>query len=70
MRHLDPCPHCPGTMRKYCTRTKGKLRTRYLKCDRCKTTDQEVFRVDERGRAIFESCTPMGTSPLHLHRHP
>ncbi len=64
MRHLDPCPHCPGTMRKYCTRTKGKLRTRYLKCDRCETTDQEVFRVDDRGRPIFECITPAGTSNI------
>lgn len=62
MRHLDPCK-CGGIMRKYCTRTKGRNRTRYLKCDRCSETAQEVFRVDERGRPMFAAfITPSGNN--------
>lgn len=64
MRHLDLC-HCGGTMRKYCTRTKGKLRTRYLKCDQCGATDQEVFRVDDQGRPVFvANSTPLGNNDV------
>lgn len=66
MRHLDPCPTCQaGTMRKYCTKTKGRNRTRYLKCDACSQHGQEVFRVDAMGRPIFSVCfTPPGNSPM------
>ena len=46
-------------MRKYCTRTKGRVRTRYLKCDRCTNTDVEKFHVDHLGRQVFvTSFTP------------
>ncbi len=54
MRHLDPC-HCGGTMKRYATKTLGRVRTRYLKCDRCEATDQEVFYVDDRGRPLYAS---------------
>lgn len=59
MRHLDPCD-CGGVMRQYTTKTKGRIRTRYLKCDRCKTRDVERFFVDKQGRPVFAPCV---TSP-------
>lgn len=52
MRHLDPCP-CSGTMLRYATKTKGRVRTRYLKCDRCQEHGVERFYLDERGRPVF-----------------
>ena len=68
MRHLDPCADCDtGTMLKYCTRTKGHIRRRYLKCNGCGQCGQEVFRVDELGRQIFTSClTPSGKNGLEF----
>ncbi len=70
MRHLDPC-HCGGTMKRYATKTLGRVRTRYLKCDRCEATDQEVFYVDDRGRPLYASTfTRRINGTLHLHRHP
>ena len=66
MRHLDPCPTChTGTMRKYCTKTKGRNRSRYLKCDQCDEHGQEVFRVDALGRPLLStSFTPLGNSEM------
>lgn len=55
MRHLDPCD-CGGVMRQYTTKTKGRIRTRYLRCDRCKSRDVERFYVDKQGRPVFAPC--------------
>lgn len=55
MRHLDPCT-CGGVMRQYTTKTKGRIRTRYLRCDHCKTCDVERFYVDKQGRPVFAEC--------------
>ena len=61
MRSLDRCEHCQvGRMKVYTTRTIGVSRIRYLKCDHCHTTDQEVLRVDELGRSIILT---VGTFP-------
>lgn len=58
MRHLDPCT-CGGTMRQYATKTKGRVRTRYLKCDGCKKRDVERFYVDSQGRPVFAPCVTL-----------
>lgn len=58
MRHLDLCT-CGGVMRQYTTKTKGRIRTRYLKCDRCKTRDVERFYVDKQGRPVFAPCVTL-----------
>lgn len=55
MRHLDLC-NCGGVMRQYTTKTKGRIRTRYLRCDRCKSCDVERFYVDKQGRPVFATC--------------
>ena len=69
-QHLDRCEQCEGgRFRRYCTRTFGNNRTRYLKCDKCGETDQEVFKVDHFGRVVIY---PFGSTPpgTELSRHP
>ena len=49
MRSGDKCD-CGGTMRTYRTITRGARRTRYLRCDRCRSTGKEIVAVDPLGR--------------------
>lgn len=67
MRSLDRCPHCEaGRFKVYKTRTRGSLRTRFLKCVSCNATSKEHFRVDHLGRQVsFEVCTAPGTEVAH-----
>jgi hypothetical protein len=56
MRNLDSCDQCTnGIMRIYTTRTRGFLRTRYLKCDRCSETGKEIVRLDSKNREVSTS---------------
>ena len=51
MRTGDPCS-CGGSMRRRSTKTRGNLRTRYLKCDCCGLTAKEITQVDALNRDI------------------
>lgn len=53
MRTGDICDECHvGTMRRRSTKTVGRTRTRYLKCDHCATTGKEITSIDDRGRDV------------------
>ncbi|TWU66892.1 hypothetical protein V7x_24630 [Crateriforma conspicua] len=71
MRSLDPCPKChTGTMRRQSTRTVGRWRTRYFRCDACGHHGKASNAVDERGRDIFDAVIRTDKSVLecpHCH---
>jgi len=53
MKSLDRCQNCRvGVMKTYTTRSVGSRRHRYLRCDHCRATGQEIVYLDERGRVL------------------
>ncbi|QDV66208.1 hypothetical protein Mal65_53830 [Crateriforma conspicua] len=65
MRALDTCPKChKGTMRRQSTRTVGRWRTRYFRCDACGHHGKASNAVDERGRDILRPVIQTGKSPV------
>jgi uncharacterized Zn finger protein len=62
MRSLDRCPSCGvGRMTSYTCRTRGSMRTTYLKCDNCGQTGKQLSKVDHIGRIVTYLSTSDGT---------
>lgn len=56
MRLHDLCPKCGiGTIRCLATKLRDgkRFRLRYLECDHCGASGQEIESIDERGRRKF-----------------
>ena len=58
------CPGCEtGVIRVYKTKTKGFLRTRYVRCsDQCGWTGKQIQKLDSRGRIIFPLVPAAGNN--------
>ena len=61
MRVQDRCEQChTGRFAAYHSRTRGSLRTTYLKCNNCGETDKQLSRVDHIGRIVAYLSTSNG----------
>lgn len=68
MRSQDRCKCGIGRFTSYCSRTRGSLRTTYLKCDNCGETGKQLSRVDHIGRitsflSTSDSMPTVSTKP-------
>jgi hypothetical protein len=48
------CGNCDGNLRTYCTRTRGVVRYRWLKCQSCGGTTKQRIQLDTSGRNVCD----------------